>query len=130
MKTVLEYNFIMNGVNIPITLTIPVHSKIITVGVSRYGNSNYYLLVEIRQEHDMNTTKEITLQSVNTNLTIGDNFKFLSTVYRTRSSTNIVSRGRSLDFEIDNYEESYNIYIDENLQKEEKRVINLKKLNI
>jgi hypothetical protein len=88
------------------------------------------LLVEIRQEHDMNTTKEITLQSVNTNLTIGDNFKFLSTVYRTSCSTNIVSSGRVLDFAIDNYEESYNIYIDENLQKEEKRVINLKKLNI
>ena len=100
------------------------------MGVSRYGNSNYYLLVEIRQEHDMNTTKEITLQSVNINLTIGDNFKFLSTVYRTSCSTNIVSSGRVLDFVIDNYEESYNIYIDENLQKEEKRVINLKKLNI
>jgi len=63
-------------------------------------------------------------------LTIGDNFKFLSTVYRTSCSTNIVSSGRVLDFVIDNYEESYNIYIDENLQKEEKRVINLKKLNI
>lgn len=129
MKKILFYN--LNGYDKDYQTIIPIHSK--PISIISDGNEGYVLCVELDPIYDEYHTKTVFLKKLSP-YSQGEHiekcFIFLGTVKTTTISPYATTDMGSFTINMNNINNEWVFYINENLQLEETRNKKLKNLNI